>query len=158
MSIIELYLPTKHTFILARSKTMIFDSTKIIMKLARPEPEHSLLVLWLVLLCVSERGRTQSLINVTHIWRENKNVIWSINCKGKESFRYELMQWNCKNIAITWCIYSYCTWARKRMSRNISCTPRLNQFVSGRDVSPGVSKLLCIKTTGKQTHIQNGSW
>ena len=39
------------------------------------------------------------------------------------------------------------------MSRNIGCTPRLNQFVSERDVSPGVSKSLCIKTTGKQTHI-----
>ena len=65
--IIEFYLPTIHTFILARPNTIIFDSTKIIMKLARPEPEHSLLVLWLVLLCVSERGRTQSLINVTHL-------------------------------------------------------------------------------------------
>ena len=39
------------------------------------------------------------------------------------------------------------------MSGNIGCTPRLNQFVSERDVSPGVSKLLCIKTTGMQTHI-----
>ena len=65
--IIEFYLPTIHTFILARSNTIIFDSTKIIMKLARPEAEHSLLVLWLVLLCVSGRGRTQSLINVTHL-------------------------------------------------------------------------------------------
>ena len=37
------------------------------------------------------------------------------------------------------------------MSRNIGCTPRLNQFVSERDVLPGVSKLLCIKTTSKQT-------
>ena len=62
--IIEFYLTTIHTFILARSNTIIFDSTKIIMKLARPEP---LLVLWLVLLSVSERGRTQSLINVTHL-------------------------------------------------------------------------------------------
>ena len=35
------------------------------------------------------------------------------------------------------------------MSRNIGCTPRLNRLVSERDVSPGVSKLLCIKTTGK---------
>ena len=65
--IIEFYLQTIHTFVLARRNTIIFDSTKIIMKLARPEPEHSLLVLWLVLLCVSERGRTQSLINVTHL-------------------------------------------------------------------------------------------
>ena len=65
--IIEFYLPSIHTFILARSNKIIFDSSKIIMKLARPEPEHSLLVLWLVLLCVSERGRTQSLINVTHL-------------------------------------------------------------------------------------------
>ena len=69
--IIEFYLPTIHTFILARPNTIIFDFTKIIMKLARPEPEHSLLVLWLVLLCVSERGRTQSLINVTHLaWEQ----------------------------------------------------------------------------------------
>ena len=60
---IEFYLPTIHTFILARRNTIIFDSTKIIMKLARPEPEHSLLVLWLFLLCVSERGQTHSLIN-----------------------------------------------------------------------------------------------
>ena len=60
--IIEFYLPTIHTFILARRNTIIFDSTKIIMKLARPKPEHSLLVFWLVLLYVSERGRTQSLI------------------------------------------------------------------------------------------------
>ena len=47
----------------------------------------------------------------------------------------------------------------KRMSRNIGCTPPLNRFVSERDVSPGVSKLLCIKTIGEQTHInksQNG--
>ena len=67
--IIEFYLPTIHTFILARPtcNTIIFDSTKIIMKLARPEPEHSLLVLWLVLLRVSERGWTQSIINVTHL-------------------------------------------------------------------------------------------
>ena len=28
------------------------------------------------------------------------------------------------------------------MSRNVGCTPRLNRFVSERDVSPGVSKLL----------------
>ena len=41
----------------------------------------------------------------------------------------------------------------KQMSRNIGCTPRLNQFVSERDVSPGVSKFLRIKTTGKQ-HIK----
>ena len=34
----------------------------------------------------------------------------------------------------------------KQMSRNIGCTPRLNGFVSERDVSPGVSKLLCTKT------------
>ena len=42
------------------------------------------------------------------------------------------------------------------MWRNIGCTPRLNQFASERDVSPGVSKLLCIKkkTTSKQTHIK----
>ena len=79
------------------------------MKLARPEPEHSLLLLWLVLLCVSERGIV--------IAREQE----------------------------------------KQMSRNIGCTPRLNQFVSERDVSPRVSKLLCIKTIGKQTQ-QNGSW
>ena len=49
----------------------------------------------------------------------------------------------------------------KQMSRNIGCTPRLNQFVSERDVSPGVSKCLRIKTTGKQAHknkSQNGSW
>ena len=65
--IIEFYLPTIHTFILARPNTIIFDSTKIIMKLSRLEPEYSLLVLWLVLLCVRERGRTQSLINVTHL-------------------------------------------------------------------------------------------
>ena len=48
------------------------------------------------------------------------------------------------------------------MLRNIGCTPRLNRFVSERDVSPGVSKLLCIKTTGKQTYklevlIEKGS-
>ena len=65
--IIKFYLPTIHTFILARPNTIIFDSTKIITKLARPEPELSLLILWLVLLCVSERGWTQSLINVTHL-------------------------------------------------------------------------------------------
>ena len=70
--IIEFYLPTIHTFILARRNTIIFDSTKIIMKLARPEPEYSLLVLWLVLLCVSERGWTQSLINMTHLAREQE--------------------------------------------------------------------------------------
>ena len=108
----------------------------------------------------SERGRTQSIINVTHLQLESKNVIWSINCKGKQSFRYELKQWNCKNIAITWCIV-IAREQEKQMSRNIGCTPRLNQFVSERDVSPGVSKLLCIKTTVKQTHInksQNGSW
>ena len=75
---IELYLPTIHTFILSRPtcNTIIFVSTKIIMKLARPEPEHSLLVLWLVLLRVSERGRTQSLINVTHLaWEQECNLI-----------------------------------------------------------------------------------
>ena len=91
----------------------------------------------------------------------SKNVIWSINCKGKESFRYELKQWNCKNIAITWCIV-IAREQEKQMSRNIGCTSRLNQFVSERDVSPGVSKLLCIKTTGMQTlpinKIQNSSW
>ena len=65
--IIEFYLPTIHTFILAEPNTIIFDSSKIIIEYARPEPEHSLFVLWLVLLCVSERGRTQSLINVTHL-------------------------------------------------------------------------------------------
>ena len=43
--IIEFYLLTIHTFIFTRPNT-IFDSTKIILKLARPEPEHSPLVLW----------------------------------------------------------------------------------------------------------------
>ena len=43
--IIEFYLPTIHTFILTRPNR-IFDSTKIILKLPRPQPEHSLLVLW----------------------------------------------------------------------------------------------------------------
>ena len=108
----------------------------------------------------SERGRTQSIINVTHLQLESKNVIWSINCKGKQSFRYELKQWNCKNIAITWCIV-IAREQEKKMSRNIGCTIWLNRFASKRDVSPGVLKLLCIKTIGKQTHIQksqNGSW
>ena len=77
VSIYAFYLPTIHTFILARPtcNTIMFDSTKIIMTLARPEPEHSLLVLWLVLLCVSERGRTQSLIDVTHlVWEQECNL------------------------------------------------------------------------------------
>ena len=61
--IIEFYLPTIPAFILARPSTIILDSTKTIMKLAKPEPEHSLLVLWLVLLCVSERGPTPAKLN-----------------------------------------------------------------------------------------------
>ena len=67
--IIEFYLPTIHTFILARPNTITFDSTKVIMKLAIKGLSQSIhyWFLWLVLLCVSKRGRTQSSINVTHL-------------------------------------------------------------------------------------------
>ena len=56
--IIEFYLLTIHTFIFTRPNT-IFDSTKIILKLARPEPEHSLLVLWFgIAMCEVKRTDT----------------------------------------------------------------------------------------------------
>ena len=55
----EFYLPTIHTFILTRPNTIIFDSTKIIKKLARPEPEYSLLVLWFGF-AMCERKRTDT--------------------------------------------------------------------------------------------------
>ena len=57
--IIEFYLPTIHTFILTTPNTIIFNSTKIIMKLARPGPEYSLLVLWFGF-AMCERKRTDT--------------------------------------------------------------------------------------------------
>ena len=60
--IIEFYLPTIHTFILARPNTKIFDFTKIIMKLARPEPEHSPFG-FVVGIAMCKRKRTDTKLN-----------------------------------------------------------------------------------------------
>ena len=115
--IIEFYLQTIHTFVLARRNTIIFDSTIKNHHEACKAWARAFTIGFVVGIAMySERGRTQSIINVTHLQLESKNVIWSINCKGKQSFRYELKQWNCKNIAITWCIVI----AREQEKKNVA--------------------------------------